>query len=1049
KNFFGNIKINIAKTGRKFPFLCAFFLLLFTLSSCEDTGCVLPYQFEQEEAPTVTVEANPPLSTGSAQYYIHETGGQKALWKEIFYVTNGRPFVIHISGSWTSWYGDNNAVSVPLENKCNLMTQNTGSTALGIDGEFALADDYQDITTEQALHPNIQVPCWYEGGTGLYLGLFGRTGNRTPEVVFHLQTDNKICVSPRQEVDTNGDNVVDDCVYSYTNLETGNIETLTDQWVWEYKSENDPIWGGPPPVNEVIKMVILDNFYRDNVGEYRITFLDGVRGYSDEDLGVFSSVIKIIEDLTFGYVDENHFYKPGFVEILYNQFLIDSYFGILIKLALTLAIAFLGVGTLLGIIDLTQKELMIRIIKIGFVLWFTTDTAWFFFNNYVVNLFIGGTNFIVQFISSVVIEMFPETSSLFGYVQDSRSLASNFNFIDNVINFLFSSNTSSKIWGLFFATWTGIIYIVFIYVLILFFIIVTIFAAQTYVFYLLQMGVVLALGPILIAFVLFEKTKHIFLNWLSYLLGRSFEIIILFFSLYLMVGVIVNRFMDLLSYSVCTKPLIEAAWIETLNLNVYVLKAQGYGGFMQWMMSLLIVFCFITIMFLLIKISSMLGTKLASIGSVGDPAALHEGMDMSEIIKSTLGDMVGLTKSGGGYINKLPGKIMGDKSVTFGGMAKRAGKTKTAKVIGGVLGAGVAIAAAPVVGGIAVGAGLTAFGAYKGARKGVRSLGEKTGFSDKDDRTSKEKDFDNIIAREGAKAREENKQGKDLESVVRRAALQETSRGKDRELMIQRLNKTFGTEKAGAEKTRTKAKEDRIKAKETVARTKEAIAKEKETIAETREAIAQEKEVMARAKEADASATKARRDIIKAREARAEADRAITEAREARVEADRARVEADRARTEKIKREIEERGSERFVKSREEQLEQVKEIAEIMTKLQVLEQTERERGELGTEDKRRRKELEKELDSSLRSFVSFETDIGKEASIKELTKVGIAEFDQFKHELEMFGEIKATGDSETKRQKQMRKMKELQEKADKYKEKMEEYLKGQVVAEAQ
>lgn len=189
--------------------------------------------------------------------------------------------------------------------------------------------------------------------------------------------------------------------------------------------------------------------------------------------------------------------------------------------------------------------------------------------------------------------------------------ASRFSYIDTMIKTLYSDNVTKKIWGLFFESFFGFIYIAAIYALIGFFIYVMLLAAMTYMVTLMKMIFVLALGPIFVAFSLFGQTNSMFKNWLSFIGARSLEMILLFLILYTFVMLIDEKFVMLLRYRVCT---------HSVNFGLFSFKvlmaSVGGRGLIEWFRMILVLGALIYILMEIVKKIPSVAGELISIGGV-------------------------------------------------------------------------------------------------------------------------------------------------------------------------------------------------------------------------------------------------------------------------------------------------------------------------------------------------------------------------------------------------------------------------------------------------
>ena len=638
-------------------------LTFFLLCSCAEKDEVITSEdLSLDFSPSVVIDSNAPLTTDSPEYYNHIVGGQKALWTNLNYQTNGEHIRIEITGEWTSWYGSEAKRYVDKSNICNM--EIVGNEPMEI---YSISSDVQNAITGQALHHDRQEACWYTGGSGLYLGLFGSSGTVLPEIFFHLETMDRECRSPFKEFDG-------DCILIN---EDKSIES--NKWTYIYSTVGDPIWGGTPEPNQYVKLVILDNFYRDNSGKYRVKFLSGVKVVRPDSSGIISSLIEIIEKISFGSGDQK-----GIVEILYKQLISDSVFGNLVRLVLILFVTMLGFGIITGTTKLTQKEILNRVIKIGVVLLFTGNNAWEFFNNFVIKWFIYGTNSIIMFLLSVMETIFGTRFQNLEIVTTSSSMAGNFSFTEEIWQILFSSTIQNKLWGLLFSEALGFVAIALVYISILFFIIVLVYFAQIYIFFILQMAVALAFAPIFACFMLFKKTKHVFFGWLSFIVGRTSEIILMFFSVYLFTSMIKNMYLDIFSYGVQGRNLFQdAEWMEDVGLNLVVYKTIEDVSALDISLKTLIITGLVFLIFVMIGISSRFGSMVASsFGGAKDPGGAGltgmSGMAFSSIMEI----YKNAVKPAASLINKIPqvevlGKnIFGEDKKTLAGLARRGLITK-------------------------------------------------------------------------------------------------------------------------------------------------------------------------------------------------------------------------------------------------------------------------------------------------------------------------------------------------------------------------------------
>ena len=503
--------------------------------------------------------------------------------------------------------------------------------------------------TPKPKRPEEQSPCKVSMGYGLYISLWGKDGYTTPKKAYHLFTTSKtatdgkkFCPNRILKSDTN------ECAD-----EDGN-----SRWVFVYDSPNGQIFKKDDTsyhtANEKIKITFYDQFYLDNKGGYKIQFIKGA--LQQKDSGLLAGIVTEMEDFLFGseYYDDKlgkTIKKSGIVEFMYKAVLKDQYVHRIITIGFVLYIAFFGMAFLMGVVELSKKELMMRILKIGLVMMFTSPTAWQMYNSYVVLFFKNGmdsiTTMMIDSYSSIIESSYREKGiiSVGGF-----KAGTNFLYIDGLIKDLLSDPATKKIFSLlnmqngkgFFA----IIYIPAIYFLIFYFIYAMLDVALKYIINILKICIGLALGPVFIFFSLFEKTKDMFKNWLAFMGSRSLEIIILFALLHPFITIMDVLFKEMLRFGVCPIAL-DNNYRDVLAFDTF-LRPQGdeiqNKSIFVWFESFLKIGAMIFVTKSLAEKSTYISGQLISIGGISNADSVSEvgkgqtGFSIgSQIVKGALG----------------------------------------------------------------------------------------------------------------------------------------------------------------------------------------------------------------------------------------------------------------------------------------------------------------------------------------------------------------------------------------------------------------------------
>jgi type IV secretory pathway VirB6-like protein len=703
--------MNLAKKLTKIFSLI--FLAIF-LFSCEP-GCIQSDEFDNE---IVTVDSYPDRDGIEGNY-----PNQVASWHDTGLKLNGEKVVLQVSGAWTPWYGDDDSGSQSALNSlpaCNFCAKNeTSPNCICYSGQnpavettysdqsISCADasnqndpakctctkNYGSATDYGVYHfpldqldknqvPRIadeQSPCKYSRGIGLYLGMFGTSGNTSPLRAYHLFSQTEVCNVTR----TNGE-CLDDSGKDVTQYIFSSADDRTF-----VKDDNQGNTGGPNANpgddtlharNETAKLIILDNYYNDNYGSYQVQFMSGVG--KSEDPGLIEFFVRLIEDSVMGVADDDGNRQGGVIETLFNGIVLDSGFTSVLQISLSIYIMFYGVAVLMGIANISKKELMNRALKIGLVLFFTSESSWYFYNKLVVGFFKDSMDYVVAVIMDLSDRSIDPTSAIVSAQMDritSISNATRFSYVDLIIKKLLSVAATKKIFGLFFGVpLFGIVYIFVIYALIAFFIYVMLFVGMMYVVAITKLAFVLALGPIFISFTLSSHTNDMFKKWLAFLGARSLEIIFLFLVLYNFLILIDTNFTSLLSYKTCVKN-----W----NLGFFVipiLSAETSRNLPAWFSAFIILGGLIFITKLIIDKVPDLAGALISIGGTGNKSGSGVAKMAGNLMSGIAGAMTTVTGSDG--LNLVGNAVtFGAKTIQGGTEVMRRAKSSVGGALSGAI----------------------------------------------------------------------------------------------------------------------------------------------------------------------------------------------------------------------------------------------------------------------------------------------------------------------------------------------------------------------------
>ena len=207
----------------------------------------------------------------------------------------------------------------------------------------------------------------------------------------------------------------------------------------------------------------------------------------------------------------------------------------------TLVVLFFGVGFMTGVGQQPSfSEVLKRLLKLGMVMALISPMGWIYFNDTVVRFFNDGTDDLVKAVNSISsgIPTPPGASPFFQLDKIASVLVQ-----PDVIVMLMSTIFTSGPYGMAMGGLMSISFIGFLKLLI--------DALRTYAVCFVARSMLLGLAPVFFTFMLFEKTKQLFLSWVNVLVAMSLQPILMFTFLSFFTILIQNAAFDMLSTDVC------------------------------------------------------------------------------------------------------------------------------------------------------------------------------------------------------------------------------------------------------------------------------------------------------------------------------------------------------------------------------------------------------------------------------------------------------------------------------------------------------------------
>jgi type IV secretion system protein VirB6 len=384
---------------------------------------------------------------------------------------------------------------------------------------LAIADHGHYKTNRGGYHVKVTRSCEYINGEKLYVYL----GDEPPKDLHGVGTNDFKVVGVRERV--NGKD-------EYTILDVISGKHFQNK-------ESKKIYFGID-VSNVEKDDITDKskYYENN--KYSVT-LFVKRKINDFISSNVNGVFKFIKEEVIGdsIKDSYKGYARGLLQ------------GV--RALLTLYVIFTVVGYMLGTIQLSKFDFIVRMFKIAFIAFAFSDRSWELFGTTLSRLFVDGSTYLVD--------------SFSGYIGEGGR---KFAFLDLTAGVLFTTETWLKFLSLMLSGPFGFIAFLAILYATFMFLKCIISATLKYVISTVLVAFLLSLTPLFIVFILFQQTKSLFDNWIKTLAHVAVQPVILFSSLSLLNQLMYSVLYNLTNFSACYQCLIS---VNFLSYDLCLMKS--------------------------------------------------------------------------------------------------------------------------------------------------------------------------------------------------------------------------------------------------------------------------------------------------------------------------------------------------------------------------------------------------------------------------------------------------------------------------------------------
>ncbi|MDX1916496.1 MAG: type IV secretion system protein [Rickettsiaceae bacterium] len=521
-----------------------FWILLLMLQACSDASCIDPDDFGFSH---VTVPA------GFSSSEIHGSGlGQYVDWYDSGLTLNGDNLYMIVQ----TWNPSKNINSAPeLSAWCPWLGPSSSPPSL--QSTCVLLDTciFQNLNTcsntSSALILN--APCLLKNGVGLYFAATPRSFDPNTDADTnakpYLANTNVLEAHMGSSVSTNNSSVT---FYSYGTDSSGNLTYSASGGYYASLSsaQVSSLTGGK------LYFKILDRYYQDNSGQYIVTIKSGVT----KTAGFVPSTIvsNYVKGLFFGvnadgnpptYVGMSNILSSGLVVKIFNNIISNSNYQMCINALLSMFIMYHAFQFMIGGTHVSQKSLLILILKVIIVSrLLTSSTAWSFFSQYLFFLFLDGSAYLVALISG------------------------EFAGVD-IFSLLLSPQLYIKIFALPWAGSAdafglGIAYTLVFLVCIAITIYSVFYSITVYLTCLMMMGALMMLAPIFISFILFDFTKNLFNTWLKEFASYALQSVILVAGIAMITLMLKDQIYKNLGFRVCKDNLYSPSVDNAFNTSL-------------------------------------------------------------------------------------------------------------------------------------------------------------------------------------------------------------------------------------------------------------------------------------------------------------------------------------------------------------------------------------------------------------------------------------------------------------------------------------------------
>lgn len=234
-------------------------------------------------------------------------------------------------------------------------------------------------------------------------------------------------------------------------------------------------------------------------------FADLVADAKSNTPGLLTNITDYIKDVV-----------NGATQNLYQAFTNSGAYKAAVGAAITLMIVIFGVGFLIGVVQASFGQVLIRLAKVGIILTLISPTGWQFFSDYAVKFFNDGTDELIGKVMEIGTGVAATANQPFVVLDGLAKIVLSPDMIIAIMGSIFNSGPYGiSMGGLLAFGFYGLLKML-------------ISGLRLYAISFVMRSLMLGVAPLFIVFLLFDKTKQLFSGWLNILVLLSLRPILYF-----------------------------------------------------------------------------------------------------------------------------------------------------------------------------------------------------------------------------------------------------------------------------------------------------------------------------------------------------------------------------------------------------------------------------------------------------------------------------------------------------------------------------------------